>query len=177
MHQKFPTTNPFRAVCSLIFFIGVVAQAGAQSTQLTYRFSDSSLPQDTFLYGDAKIVGGPNGYLSLTDNKQNQIGTFIVDALPKGTRVKALRIDLDVIVNSNGATPADGFSINFGPNLLNETIGEDGANTGLAISFDTYHNDDGDSAPAIEIRYDGKTIDGASFGGSHGGSVHTRPSR
>ncbi|MDA7526529.1 hypothetical protein N8525_05140, partial [Verrucomicrobiales bacterium] len=63
MHQKFPTTNPFRAVCSLIFFIGVVAQAGAQSTQLTYRFSDSSLPQDTFLYGDAKIVGGPNGYL------------------------------------------------------------------------------------------------------------------
>lgn len=168
MHQKFPTTNPFRAVCSLIFFIGVVAQAGAQSTQLTYRFSDSSLPQDTFLYGDAKIVGGPNGYLSLTDNKQNQDGTFIIDALPKGTRVKTLRIDLNVIVNSNGATPADGFSINFGPNLLNETIGEDGANTGLAISFDTYHNGDGDSAPAIEIRYDGKTIDGASFRGSHG---------
>lgn len=137
----------------------------AQTTQLSYRFDSLPEPPDTLLYDDATITGG---YLRLTAAQGGQIGTFIVDSLPKERRLASVKIGFLLRINKGGSSvPADGFSVNFGPQLLQGSVGEDGVDQGLAVTFDLYDNGGDDSAPAIEVKWDGQVIDGVSMTGGN----------
>ena len=81
----------------------------AQTTQLSYRFDSLPEPPDTLLYDDATITGG---YLRLTAAQGGQIGTFIVDSLPKERRLASVKIGFLLRINKGGSSvPADGFSV------------------------------------------------------------------
>ena len=151
--------------CGLFLLLWGV-NSRAQTFQRSYNFDTGTSLDDTYLYGTAKVVTDSSGagYLSLTEATANQTGTFIIDSLTSGQLVESLTVNFHVAINQ-GANPADGFSVNFGPGLLNSSIGEDGADAGLVVTFDTYDNGSGDSAPAIEIVYDGEALAGATFSG------------
>ena len=143
------------------------ATSHAQTFQQTYHF-DAAPPWDgTYLYGKTKWItdGEGSGYISLTQSAGSETGTFIVDSLPPDQLVGTLRVDFQVRIIQGTLPPADGISFNFGPNLLNASIGEGGVGTGLSVTFDTFDNGDSDSAPAIEVVYDGQVKGGATFAG------------
>ncbi len=48
------------------------------------------------------------------------------------------------------ATPADGFAFVLGDDAADGAFGENGAGSGLVVSFDTYDNGGGE-APAIDV--------------------------
>jgi hypothetical protein len=58
-----------------------------------------------------------------------------------------------------GALPADGFSFNLVPAGTdpNSVTAEEGANSGLAVCFDTWDNGGGE-APAIDVKWLGTTV-------------------
>ncbi|MCP5517159.1 MAG: hypothetical protein H7A45_07885 [Verrucomicrobiales bacterium] len=165
--MSIPSTRFRPAALALVLYATSASGAWSQTFQQTYKFTDSVLPPDTYLYGSANIVPASNGYVSLTEQVKNQVGTFIIDSLPRDQRVDSLTVDFKLSIDQrNQSNPADGFSFNFGPQLLNTSITEAGTTQGLAISVDTYRNNSSDTAVAAEIVYDGTVLAGISFADS-----------
>jgi hypothetical protein len=110
-----------------------------------------------------------SGYLSVTDNFNDQIGAIVFPDLEDGQVVTAFSITAQLRVGGGTAPPADGFSFNFvrpDDPLLDEEddflaidtmdgrgngwaeipphpglyLPEEGSQTGLAIMFDTHQN-------------------------------------
>ena len=50
------------------------------------------------------------------------------------------------------------MSLNIGSDVVAAPNSEEGAGSGLTISFDTYDNAGADTAPAIEVRYKGTVV-------------------
>ncbi|HWH71304.1 MAG TPA: hypothetical protein VNT26_18110, partial [Candidatus Sulfotelmatobacter sp.] len=106
---------------------------------------NSGLPAGATIYGNATVdpTGGVtnSGCLKLTGAINTQQGSFVItNNLDEGTNIVALVARFQAYVG--GGSGADGFSFNYAPDLpANGTFAEDGAGTGLTVSFDTYSND------------------------------------
>ncbi len=170
--MNIPRSLPRIAALALVLLSLAPLRLGAQTVQKSYLFNTATLPDGVSLYGEAKIVTG-DPHLSLTEAVAWRIGTVILDPLPKDQWVTSLQVDFRVRIDQGTLLqPADGISFNFGPNLVNDTVSENGAPQGFVVTFDTFENSrvdtapgPDDTAPAVEVVYDGKVISGASFGG------------
>jgi len=136
------------------------AEAGSFSTDF-----NSGLPAGTASFNDAVI---DNGVLKLTNAVNNQHGAFYVDPLDPGLAVQSFTATFKALVGGGTLdTPADGFSFNFADDLPASgsfSPEEEGAGTGLTVSFDSFDNQFGvppAEAPAIDVKVGGITI--ASF--------------
>src|SRR5689334_9967339 len=122
---------------------------------------NSGQPPGTSLYGTAYVdfFGGvgDSGTLKLTDAIGGSEGSFIVDDLDGGAQITGFTARFKLLVGGGSIPPADGFSFNFANDLPNDIFGEEGAGTGLTISFDTYDNG-GAEAPAIDLKKGGQII-------------------
>ncbi|MFN0127267.1 MAG: hypothetical protein ACKV19_11345, partial [Verrucomicrobiales bacterium] len=121
-------------------------------------------------YGSSVILGSggvaDSGYLSLTDAVGSQNGSLVVENFSGASAQGAMTATFDINLTATGtnapAVPADGFSFNWAVDAPAGIIGgaaEEGAGTGLTITFDTYDNADANpdnatgEAPAIGIKY------------------------
>lgn len=147
--------------------------ASAAAGTFTNNFNAGSLPPGTVLYNAGAAPGpsvattggvGNSGVLKLTVAQNSQHGTFLITNRLDGLRsVSSFVVNFKLrLGNANPPGPqnaADGFSFNFADDLPNGSFAnaEEGAGTGLTVSFDTYDNG-GSEAPAIDVKFGGITV-------------------
>jgi hypothetical protein len=118
-------------------------------------------PAGSALYGTAYIA---EGSVHLTDAVNGQQGAFIVDDLLGGNRLGSFTLNFTALVGGGTVPPADGFAVSIANNLPAGAFGEEGAGSGLTVSFDSYDNVDGDpyngvgEAPAVDVIWNGVTV-------------------
>ncbi len=123
---------------------------------LTFSTDFSSQPPNTRLFGtdiNAGVI--EDGVLKLTKGPGGKQGAFIIDDLDNGAPIRAFTVTFDLFIG--GGTVADGLSFNFASDLPNSSFSEEGAGTGLTVSFDTYDNGFGE-APAIDVKWNGTVL-------------------
>ncbi|MFM7213947.1 MAG: hypothetical protein ACKO3H_03605, partial [Verrucomicrobiota bacterium] len=144
----------------------------AETFNYTYPLEGGQKPANTDLLGNARIVlTNGQAHVSLTEKVPSQRGTWLISEIAPNRRVTQLEARFDVGINGEEYPYfADGISINFAPDLTDAVIGEDGVTRGLAISIQTFDNGvvDGvdDTAPSIEVLYDGTALGGVLFAGA-----------
>ena len=143
----------------------VLTIVGAYGQAVTFTTDfNSGLPSGTLTNGNAFVdtTGGVgnSGVLKLTTNGGTLNGWFAVSNLTPGKAVAAFSASFKVLLTGGTATPADGFSFNFGTNY--GAPGEEGFATGLSVCFDTYNNGATEvpvnGAPAIDVKWNGVQI-------------------
>ncbi len=140
-------------------------------TQL-FRFPDAlELNETVSLGGSAVSDVTTTPYVRLTQSAQGQSGGLLLRPLPPQL-IKDLKVSFKVRLTDGTAPPADGFSFNFGPQIDVVDLGAGGVSEGLSVRFDSFDNSSDcagggacDSAPAVEVVYDGVVIGGVSFDG------------
>ena len=136
-------------------------QPGPVLDSFSVSFNDGLVPEGTTLLGDAVVepTGGVNnsGCVKLTKNFNAQHGSLIVDDFAGGLRVNGFSASFKVLVGGGTAVPADGFSFNFACDLPSTPFGEEGAGSGLTVSFDSFDNGGGE-APAIDLKWGSEVI-------------------
>ena len=120
---------------------------------VTYDFN-SGLPPNTAVYGSAFLS---NGVLVLTTNGGGLQGGFLTADLAPGRVVRGFTASFKLRIANGSGQPADGFSFNWAPNLPNDSTGEEGAGSGLTVSFDIYDNGFGE-APAIDVKWNSNVV-------------------
>jgi hypothetical protein len=120
---------------------------------------NSGLPPGTSVFGSAFVdsaggVGG-SGVLKLTSAMNAQQGSFIINSLDASAPINGFTATFKMLIG--GGNGADGLSFNFAPDLPNEIFGEEGAGTGLTVSFDSFDNGGGE-APAIDAKVGGVVV-------------------
>lgn len=131
----------------------LLAVISITSTNATYDFN-SGLPANTAVYGSAVVT---NGVLSLTTNGGGLQGGFLTADLAPGRVVRGFAATFKLRIAEGSGQPADGFSFNWANNLPNDSTGEEGAGSGLTVSFDTYDNGAGE-APAIDVKWNSNVV-------------------
>lgn len=120
---------------------------------------NSGLPPGTSVFGSAFVdsTGGVNGsgVLKLTSAMNAQQGSFIINSLDASAPINGFTATFKMLIG--GGNGADGLSFNFAPDLPNEIFGEEGAGTGLTVSFDSFDNGGGE-APAIDAKVGGAVV-------------------
>ncbi len=116
-------------------------------------FSDGVPPGST-LFGSAKVE---NGVLKLTTATNAQLGSLVIDDFLAGAEVIQFSARFRLAIGGGTALPADGVSFNFAPDLPDAPFGEEGAGSGLSVSFDTFDNGGGE-APAIDVKWHGIAV-------------------
>lgn len=151
-------TGPNNTVTSRTAMASVMAKfdAGA-NPPVNIDFNDYSTPVGSAVFGSAFITGpggvGDSAFLQLTEAVNDQSGSFLLDT-PAGTApIKDFTATWMMRVGGGTAVPADGFSFVLGSDVVDGTFGEDGAGSGLIVSFDTYDNGTSEVAPEISIVY------------------------
>lgn len=116
--------------------------------------------QGGFVRGNSYVR---DGVLHMTDAINSQQGGFYWDpfgsALINGF-VVSFNLRIGEGTCCNGTRYADGMSMSFAADLPDPPTGfpaEDGAGTGVIVSFDTWDNNGTDTAPAIDIKSGGNT--------------------
>jgi len=143
--------------------IGTLLVAAAPPTRAgTFSSDFSTAPAGATLYGSAVIeaTGGVSnsGCLKLTKAVNSQSGSFVIDVLDNGNVIYGFDVSYDVLLGGGTATPADGMSLCFGPDLPNGSWGEEGTGSGIIFSFDTYDNgNEVPLAPSIDVAIGGAT--------------------
>src|ERR1051325_800832 len=137
----------------LALTLAVPLRAGSFSTDF------SSAPAGATAYGSAVVdtSGGANdngGVLKLTAAASgfSQTGSFIIDDLDPGGRVNGFVATFNLRMGGGTAIPGDGISFNFATSLPNGAFNEDGAGSGLTITFDAYDNSASDNTEGPEFR-------------------------
>lgn len=148
--------GPLNLLTSLAISAATAAYAGSYSTDF-----DSGLPPDTLVFNWAHwdFFGGvgDSGVVKLTEAFNSQEGSLILPDLDGGAEITGFTAAFKMKIGGGAATPADGVSFNFAPDLPDWSFGEEGAGTGLTISFDTFDNGGGE-APAIDVKRGGTVI-------------------
>ena len=94
-------------------------------------------------------AGGVNdsGFLSLTEAATSQNGSLVVNNFSGSNAQGALIANFNINLTASGTSipgvPADGFSLSWGSDVPDDVINtgaEEGAGTGLIITFDVYDN-------------------------------------
>jgi len=144
------------AIALLMGGASLAARAGTFSTEF-----NSGLPAGAAVFGSAFVDNaggvGDSGVLKLTQayNYGSQ-GSFIINDLDGGAPIAGFTASFKLLVG--GAEPhADGCSFNFANDLPDGPFTEEGAGTGVTISFDSFDNGGGE-APAIDAKIAGVTV-------------------
>ena len=128
---------------------------------ISFDFNDGAVPPGSVVLGNAFVdaTGGVNdsGVLKLTVAVNDQTGDFLSETPAGVTAIQDLVASWKVRVGGGTPTAADGFCFVLGSDIQDVTFREEGAGTGLILSFDTYDNGGGE-APAIDVLYGGDTI-------------------
>jgi hypothetical protein len=128
---------------------------------LYYGTDFSSLPIGSVVSGSARVE---DGVLKLTDAVNSQAGAFItpssVQPMTEFTMQALIRISGSTCCTAgrNELKPADGMSFNFAADIPDNPgyyAYEEGIGSGLRLSIDTWDSGDPDTAPAIELIYNG----------------------
>jgi hypothetical protein len=137
---------------------------------VTFNFDDGALPAgtvgvdnqaDTDVGGYVTTTGGVNdsGVLHVVDAVNGAQGAFIVQPLLGGAEVSTFTFAFDLRMGGGTTPPADGFSLNYAPDVPNTTVGVDGAGSGLSVVFDLWDNgNEVPPAPSIDLRYKGAVV-------------------
>ncbi len=155
-------TSPNGNATSAQASVTVVAAITAVSPKVNFTFDDSQAPAGATVLGTAFVdaTGGVNntGVLKLTVAENGQLGTFLIDDLDNGKAVSGFTATFKARVGGGTSTPADGFSFVWANDLDPASgFGEDGAGSGLTVSFDIYDNGGGE-APAMDVRFGGQDV-------------------
>ena len=139
--------------------------ASAASTGMAGTFSadfnNGKVPAGASVVGTTVVeaaggVGG-SGTLKLTKALNSQGGAFLIEDLDSASAVYGFSASFQVRIGGGTALPADGMSFNWGIDLPDATISEEGAGAGLIVAFDTYDNGGGE-APSIDVKFAGTTL-------------------
>ena len=119
----------------------------------------NTAPAGAALYGNAITLLGA---LHLTEALPGQNGNMIVSNFSGGNAIGSFTARFKVRLSDStccGGRPADGFSLSFATNLANGVIAgaEEGDGNGLRVTFDTWDNGGADTAPGIDVIYNGVT--------------------
>ena len=131
-------------IASLPFSLVLAFLSGPISNAATFVSDfNSGLPAGTAVFGNTQVLptGGytNSGVLALTTNANSLTAGFVItNDLDAGTPVVSFTATFKAFIG--GGNAADGFSFNFAPDLPFGTINEEGAGTGLTVSFDTFSN-------------------------------------
>jgi uncharacterized repeat protein (TIGR01451 family) len=117
----------------------------------TTREPNPNLPR---IFGNAYVSGG---LLHLTDNVISRQGSYIATNVLGGSAAQSFTAAFKLRIGGGSATAADGFSFNFANNLPLGSFGEEGAGSGLTISFDSFNNGGGE-APAFDMKWGGAIL-------------------
>ncbi|HXJ71303.1 MAG TPA: hypothetical protein VNM37_00575, partial [Candidatus Dormibacteraeota bacterium] len=127
------------------------------------------MPPNTAIFGTAMVTPtggvGDSGVLRLTEAANDQNGSFIIEDQDAGAVIGSMVATFDLQLGPGTAPPADGFSFNWANDLPSSTFNngaEEGAGTGLTVSFDAYDNGGGE-APSIDIKWHGTTVASRKF--------------
>lgn len=151
--------NALMAIGAAAFLLPQI-QAGT----FTANFNDNATPAGSYLNGQNGGGVIQDGVLKITTTSGSETGGFIIEDLDAGAPVYGFNFTAKVRVDGGGATPADGFSLNFGPDI-SETTGaaggeyEDGVGRGIRIAFDIYNNaGEFPPSPSIALRLGNNVI-------------------
>ena len=136
----------------------LLSASPARAGSITINFG-AGLPAGTALFGSAVVDAG---VLKLTDTGLVQGGQFYIDDLDAGQPVTALTASFQMLIGGGPSPnfPADGLSLSFASDLPSVPTwgapGEEGAGSGLIVSFDTWDNFPlFDDAIAIDVFFNG----------------------
>jgi hypothetical protein len=154
--------GPGNTVISRTAIVSVLAKFDTgTSPVVNLNFDDGTVPIGGAIFGSAYVNPfggvGSTAFLDLTDAFNDQAGSFLFNTPAGVDPINDFTATWMVQVGGGTATPADGFSFVLGSDIPDATFGEDGAGSGLIVSFDTYDNGTVEVAPEISIRY--KNVD------------------
>jgi len=141
--------------------------AAACAGTFTNAFNDPNNTTGTTFAGSGTLADSSafapvivNNYLVLTTNQNNLQGSVVLDDLDPGNVVGSFVASFNLLLDSGGNTPADGFFFIFGDVFPGQTWNEEGPTfmNGITITFDTYDNTGltpPDDAPAIDVKVNG----------------------
>src|SRR5215471_571518 len=101
-------------LAAAVFLSGLTAYAGTFTNSLSDPNSTEGITfggAGTLSDGTFFTAGIANGYLVLTTNQNNLQGSAIINDLDPGAAVGGFTITFDMLLDSGGATPADGMSV------------------------------------------------------------------
>jgi hypothetical protein len=155
--------TPILKTLAVLVLSGAAACAGT----FTNAFNDPNNTAGTTVAGSGTLSDGSaftpviaNNYLVITTNQNNLQGSVVLDDLDPGATVGGFVASFNLLLDSGGNTPADGFFFIFGDVLAGQTWNEEGPTgmNGITITFDTYDNTGltpPDDAPAIDVKVNG----------------------
>jgi hypothetical protein len=155
--------TPILKALAVLVLSGAAACAGT----FTNAFNDPNNTAGTTVAGSGTLSDGSaftpviaNNYLVITTNQNNLQGSVVLDDLDPGATVGGFVASFNLLLDSGGNTPADGFFFIFGDVLAGQTWNEEGPTgmNGITITFDTYDNTGltpPDDAPAIDVKVNG----------------------
>jgi hypothetical protein len=103
---------------------------------------------------------GDSGSLHLTEALNDQNGAFLISRQLEGGRaVDRFVAAFSARIDGGTPQPADGYSFNWAPDLPLGVYGtaEEGAGSGLTVSFDVWDSGGGE-APALTLKWKGTTV-------------------
>jgi hypothetical protein len=126
---------------------------------ISFDFNDGAVPAGSAVFGNGASVSatagvGGSGGIILTYPAEGLNGSFIINDPDLGFEVIGMTALFRLAIGGGTATPADGVSFCWASDLADGAFGEDGAGSGLVVSFDTYLNA-GEVAPAIDVLWNG----------------------
>ncbi len=126
-----------------------LCDAGAYSNNFSSGIGAASLRGNAVL---------DSGSIRITPNVSGQIGSFVINNLDPGQVVQTFDASFTLAIGPGSVPPADGVSFSFGPPPPS-TYAENGATTGVAISFDLFQNaGESPASPAIRIFVNGVQV-------------------
>ena len=154
--------KPIIQTLGWLLLSGAIASAGT----FTNAFNDPNNTLGTTFAGVGTLSDGSSffpaivdNYLVLTTNQNNLQGSVVLDDLDPGLVAGSFTVSFNLLLDSGGNTPADGFAFVFGDVFPSQTWNEEGPSLdGITISFDTYDNTGltpPDDAPAIDVKVNG----------------------
>lgn len=140
---------------------GLLAGLSAQAASFSTDFNSFGIPPGSTVAGSAEIdssngfgIGG-SGVLKITSNAAGQQGGFYISDFASGAEITNFRLSAKVAIGGGTDRPADGMAFAFGSSVPGGGFGEEGAGNGIIVTFDTWDNNGGDTAPSIELKYPG----------------------
>lgn len=151
-------TGPGNVVTSRSAVVAVMTKFQAGSPlAFDYNFNDGQVPPNGIILGNAIVqpTGGVNdsGFMQLTEAVNSQSSAFELPTPDGVTSIADFTATWMMRVGGGSDTPADGYSFVVGPDIPDATFGEDGAGSGLIVSYDIFDNGSTEDAPEITIRY------------------------
>jgi hypothetical protein len=133
-----------------------MASAPSANAGLLRTDFSAPLPAGVAASGSAAVDGG---VLKLTNAGAAQGGDFRVDDLDGDSPVKRMTVSFRMLIGGGTSGPGtsvlsgDGLSFSFASDLPASpgSLGEEGAGSGLRVSFDTFDGDGAGAADAIAI--------------------------